>query len=257
MSFTALVLAGSRGEHDTLAAYAGTTDKALIEIDGRSMLARAAEALTQAGASRIVASVSSDAVAVHARSLGIEVLKAASGPSRSTSEALAALGAPLLVTTADHALLQPDWVTRFLNDIPAEADVAVLLAERGTIEREIPKTRRTYLRFADGDWSGCNLFYLATPQAARAIALWERVEADRKRPWRIVWRLGPKLLARYLTRRLTLGDAVSALGRRVGIRAAAVVSPFGLAAVDVDNPDDLELVSELLEARAYLCRSAE
>lgn len=254
MSFTALVLAGSRGTPDPLAMLVGTTDKSLIEIEGLSMLARVVDALREAGADRIVASVSSNAVATHARSLGIETLPAASGPSRSAGEALAVLGAPLLVTVADHALLQPGWVTRFLADVPSDADVAMLLAERAIIERDVPATRRTYLRFADGDWSGCNLFHLAGPQAESAIALWQQVEADRKRPWRIVRRLGPGFLARYLMRRLTLGDAITALGRRAGLRAAAVISPFGLAAVDVDKPADLALVKELLASRPDLRR---
>ena len=43
---------------------------------------------------------------------------------------------------------------------------------------------------ADGDFSGCNLFLLATTRAEAAIATWQAVEADRKRPWRIAARLG-------------------------------------------------------------------
>ncbi len=45
-------------------------------------------------------------------------------------------------------------------------------------------------------------FALIGPFAA--IGLWMSVEQDRKRPWRIVRRLGPGLLLRYLAGRLTL-----------------------------------------------------
>ncbi|MBW4331297.1 nucleotidyltransferase family protein [Stakelama sp. CBK3Z-3] len=249
MSFTALVLAGSRGGEDPLARHAGVSDKALIEFDGATMLARVVAALREAGAGRIAVSVSSDAVADHASALGVEVLSAAPGPSESVGRAFAELGAPLLVTTADHALLRPEWVSRFLSDVPADADVAALLAERATIEAEVPETKRTYLRFADGQWSGCNLFYLANERAANAIALWRGVEADRKRPWRIVRRLGAGLLMRYLLGRLTLADALAALGRSASVRAAAVASPYGLAAVDVDKPADIALVRELIRNR--------
>ncbi len=246
MSFNALVLAGSRGTADPVAVHAGVSDKALIEIDGRTMLARVADALGAAGAARIIASVSSDAVADHARSIGIEVRRAAPGPSRSVAEALDAIGTPLLVTTADHALLRPEWVTNFLADAPADADVAVLLARRETIDADVPGTTRTYLRFADGDWSGCNLFHFASPRAVAATRLWQQVEADRKRPWRIVRRLGPGLLLRYLIRRLTLGEAVAHLGRVAGIEAAIVAARAGAAAVDVDKPADLALVRRLI-----------
>ncbi|HEU4959732.1 MAG TPA: NTP transferase domain-containing protein [Sphingomonas sp.] len=246
MSFNALVLAGSRGGADPVAAYAGLADKALIEIAGATMLARVVAALREAGAGRIAVSASSPAVADHAAALGAEPLAAAPGPSRSAGEGLALLGAPLLLTTADHALLRADWVRAFLDDVPRDADVAALLARRDLIEDAAPDTRRTYLRFADGDWSGCNLFHFATPAAARAIALWQAVEADRKRPWRIVRRLGPAMLLAYLARRLTLADAVARLGERAGISAAIVPARDGRAAIDVDKPADLDLARRLL-----------
>lgn len=249
MSFTALILAGSRGGKDPLALHAGVSDKALIEIGGATMLSRVVGALRDAGAQRIFVSVSSEAVRHHAEALGTLPLSAADGPSASTREGLARAGAPLLLTTADHALLRSEWVRDFIERVP-DADVTALLAERSVVERDAPATRRTWLRFADGDWSGCNLFWLATPAADAALALWSAVERDRKRPWRIVRRLGPGLLLRYLLGRLTLAEAVAALGRRAAVRARIVASPYGLAAVDVDKPADLDLVRGMVDARA-------
>ena len=246
MTFNALILAGSRGGSDPLADYAGVADKAMIEIGGRTMLARVAAAVRAAGAERIVVMASSKGVRAEAQALGLETLDAAAGPSASTGRGFDLLGPPLLVTTADHALLEPEWITRFIADVPPRADVAVLLARRDLIERAVPETKRTYLRFADGAWSGCNLFYLATPQASAAIALWQSVEADRKRPWRIVRKLGPSLLLRYLIGRLTLAEGMARIGTLAGVQAAMVPSPFGLAAIDVDKPDDLDLVRRLI-----------
>lgn len=242
MIASALVLAGSRGGDDPVAAYAGVADKALIDIAGRTMLARVVEALAAAGVARIAVSANGDAVQAEAARAGAVPLAAAAGPSASTALALDALGAPLLVTTGDHGLLRPAWVTDFVARVPAGADVAVLLARREAIERAAPGSRRTYLRFADGHWSGCNLFLLATPRAAAMIRLWQQVERDRKRPWRIVRRLGPGLLLRYLVGRLTLAQAVAHLGRRAGVVAAIVEASDGLAAVDVDKPADLDFV---------------
>lgn len=248
MTFDALVLAGSRGGVDPVARYAGVEEKALIVIEGRTMLSRVVTALRMAGARRIVASVSSPAVVAHAEALGIEVMQASAGPSASVADAFRRMGAPLLVTTADHALLQPDWVRHFVRDVPPSSDIAGLLARRETIENAVPDTRRTYLRFADGDWSGCNLFYLAKPKAMNAVAFWQTVEQDRKRPWRIAMRLGPGLLMRYLSGRLASADAVARIGTVAGCRARLIECPYGLAAVDVDKPGDLDLVRGLLRA---------
>lgn len=245
MTHAALVLAGSRGGTDPVAAYAGVTDKALIEIGGVTMLARVVAALRGAGMTRIMVSTASEAVRRHAVELGVEPVAAGAGPSASAALAFAQVGAPLLVTTGDHALLRAEWVAAFLRDMPADADVAALLARRAAIERDAPATRRTYLHFADGDWSGCNLFLLATPAAAAALDLWQRVERDRKRPWRIVLRLGIGLLAKYALGRLTLAEAVARIGSRAGARAYVVESANGLAAIDVDKPADLDLVRGL------------
>ncbi|HEX8484034.1 nucleotidyltransferase family protein [Sphingomonas sp.] len=244
--FDAIVLAGSRGGADPLAEYAGVADKALIQIGGHTMLARVVSALREAGARRILVVHSSDAVRDSALTLGAEILAGASGPSESAARALDLLGAPVLLTTADHALLRPEWITAFLAAVPPDADVAALLASRAVIEAAVPETKRTYLRFADGAWSGCNLFWLATPRAGEAIGLWREVEGDRKRPWRIVRRLGPRLLLRYLAGRLPLSAALAHIGALAGVRAAMVASDFGLAAVDVDKPADLDLVRRLL-----------
>jgi GTP:adenosylcobinamide-phosphate guanylyltransferase len=243
--FGALILAGSRGSIDPVAAYAGVSHKALIVLDGQTLLARVAKALTDAGATRIAVSVSDDAVRAEAAALGLTVLTAARGPSLSVREGIEVLGAPLLVTTADHALLQPEWITRFLADVPPQADVAALLARQDVVESAAPGTRRTYLRFADGAWSGCNLFHFTSGRSVAALDLWAQVEADRKRPWRIVRKLGIGTLLRYMSGRLTLVAAIAHLGRLAGLNAAAVSTPFGLAAVDVDKPADLDLVRTL------------
>ena len=246
MTFDALVLAGSRGGVDPVAVAAGVSDKALAEVGGATMLSRVVVALREARARRVVVAASSAAVADHAAALGAEVMAAAGGPSESAARGLAEVGAPLLVTTADHALLRPEWITAFLHAVPGGADMAVLLAERQAIECDAPPSRRTYLRFADGHWSGCNLFLLATPRAAVALDLWRQVEADRKSPWRIVGRIGPGLLLRYLLGRLTLAAALERLGAKAGVKAVAVPSASGLAAVDVDTAADLELVRRLV-----------
>jgi len=249
MSFAALILAGSRGGVDPFAAAEGVSHKALIAVDGRPMLARVADALRVAGADRIAVSANDPHVAALASDLGLEVLPAADGPSRSVADALAVLGTPTLVTTSDHALLEAAWVTEFVRDVPADADVAVLLAERARIAAAMPGSKRTYLRFADGAWSGCNLFYLATHGAARAIDLWKSVEADRKRPWRIVRRFGVGTLLRYVAGRLTLAEAVARLGRTAGVAAAVVPAADGLAAVDVDKAEDLADVRAIIASR--------
>lgn len=247
--FNALVLAGSRGGVDPVAAYGGARHKALIPLGGETLLARVVGALRGAGATRVAVVSSHPDVRAEAARLGTEAIDEADGPSLSAAAGAEHLGTPLLLTTADHALLDAAWVQRFLADVPDDADVAALVAARRTVEAAAPGTNRTWLKLADGHWSGCNLFWLANPNALAVIALWRRVEAERKRPWRMAGILGPGMLLRYLFGRLALTDAARRLGRLAGVRAAVVETPYGLASVDVDKPTDLDLVRRIVEGR--------
>lgn len=244
--FKALILAGSRGDGDPVADYAGVPHKALIELEEQTLLARVVAAVRAAGASEIAVISSHPAVRAEIERLGVQALHEAEGPSLSVQAAALSMGTPLLVTTADHALLQPEWIRRFVAETPGDADVSVLVARRAAVEAAAPGTRRTWMKLADGHWSGCNLFWLANDRALAIVDLWRRVEAERKRPWRMAWMLGPRMLLRFVTRRLSLRGAAARLGDLAGVRAAIVDTPYGLAAVDVDKPADLDLVRQLV-----------
>jgi CTP:molybdopterin cytidylyltransferase MocA len=242
----AVILAGSRpGAPDPVAAAEGVAHKVLALVDGRTLLERVVAALGAAGVGEIAVSANNPAVEAEARRLGVTLLPTARGPSESVGLAFARYGAPLLVTTGDHPLLEASWVRELVEGTSGRADVAVMLAERARVEAAAPETRRTWLTFADGQWSGCNLFLLATPAAERAIALWKQVEADRKRPWRIARRLGFGTLWSYWRGKLTLAEALARLGGTLGVRAALVAAADGRAAIDVDKPEDLALVRRI------------
>lgn len=224
--------------------------KALIELDGETLLQRVVSAVRRAGASRVLVSCSLPAVADAARALSCEVLPARGGPSASVAAAFDLAGPALLVTTADHAFLDAAWVSELVKGCGTEADIALMLAERAKVEAAMPGSRRTYLRFADGAWSGCNLFYLRTGDARRAVELWQSIERDRKRPWKIAMRLGLRTLFSYVRGKLPLQSALDRLGAMIGITVALVPASDGLAAVDIDKPQDLDDARALLERQA-------
>ena len=246
MTPSAVVLAGSRpGAPDPVADREGVPHKVLAKLAGKTLLEHVVAALADAGIGSIAVSANHPAVEAEARRLGVALLPTARGPSESVALAFERFGAPLLVTTGDNPLLQSRWVEAFVARTPPDADVAVMLARRDRVEAAAPDTRRTWLSFADGQWSGCNLFLLASPAAERAIGTWKQVEANRKRPWRIARRLGMDTLWSYWRGKLTLAEAIERLGQTLGVSAALVPASDGRAAIDVDKPDDLALVRSL------------
>lgn len=254
---TALVLAGSRGPDDPMAQAFSVPHKALIAIDGTPMLLRVIEALgATPEIARIVVIIEAPelvrtlpGLAEAANGKPVETFPAAGSPSRSVVAALARYPVPLLITTADHALLQPAWIRHFLAQVPPGADAALGLARAEVVLAEMPDTRRTWLRFREAAYSGCNLFFFATPKARALGELWQHVEALRKQPVRMLRLLGPGYALRYLLGWLKLSAALRRLGQLAdGASAAVVEMPFARAAVDVDKPADKELVERLLTA---------
>jgi GTP:adenosylcobinamide-phosphate guanylyltransferase len=248
---TVLILAGSRpGASDPVAEAEGVPHKVLAVVEGKTLIERVIAAARAFGAPEIAVSANHPAVEAEARRLGATLLPTASGPSESVAAAFVRYGAPLLVTTADHALIDPAWLRALVDGTPAEADVSLMLAERGLVEAAAPGTSRTWLKLADGHWSGCNLFLMATPAAGRAATAWREVEAERKRPWRLAQRLGFGTVLDYALGRLSMEMAISRLGRRIGVDAVLVPAPDGRAAIDVDKPEDLALVRRLAPSAA-------
>jgi GTP:adenosylcobinamide-phosphate guanylyltransferase len=244
----ALILAGERPGGDPLARAEGARHKATIEIEGRTMLDRVAAALLASPrVGRIAVAAAAPLPLLDPNRMGM--FPAAATPSLTVRDAIASLGTPLLVTTADHPLLRPEWIAHFLDNLPAGADAAAALARAETVTAAEPTTERTFLRLRGGSWSGCNLFFFARPDAARIVEFWRRVEAHRKRPLAMARLIGPAALLGYLARRLTLDGAIRQLERRAGLRLGAVEMPFGEAAIDVDDEGDLALARRIIRRR--------
>jgi GTP:adenosylcobinamide-phosphate guanylyltransferase len=250
---TAIVLAGSRqGAADPMAMAAGVSHKALLPVGGVPMLERVLGALRQTpGIGRIVVLIEAPEQSLAGFPLGEDVMlrPAAGSPSRSVALALAEFGTPLLVTTADHALLTPAMIAHFMAAVPLGTDVAAALASAETVLAAWPGTHRTWLRFRGGRFTGCNLFWMGTARAAGVVAFWQKVEQQRKKPAAMVALLGPLVLLRFALGLLSLDAALAILGRRTGAKLAAVDMPFAEAAVDVDKPADLEVAEAALALR--------
>lgn len=256
--WTALLLAGQRPGVDPLAASFGATWKALVDVDGVPMLARVARTLLDSPAVARVVILAQEprALTAHPGTAWLadepRVAFAVSGSGIATSVAAVAGAAaapwPVLVTTADHALLTPAMVAAFVAGA-GDADVAFGVVERRVLHAAYPGNRRTWLKFRGGAWSGANLFVLRDARAGAALDLWAGVERDRKSGWRLIAKLGPELLVGAALRLLSLDGAVTRLGRRLGLEARAVALPQAEACIDVDKPDDHRLAEAILRAR--------
>ncbi|AOX20108.1 nucleotidyltransferase family protein [Kozakia baliensis] len=247
MTLPALVLAGSRdGAQDPLARLGGVAHKALLPIVGTPMILRVLNTLRATPGLGPMAVSIENPDAIRPLIGDAMILPTAKGPSGSVAIALERLGAPLLVTTADHPLLRTEWIAQFLMEAEGKCDLAVAVANRTVIERDVPGTKRTYIRLRDLQFSGCNLFWLGTIKARRVVELWQKLERDRKKPWRMAATLGWGILLRAVTGRLTRDALYRRIEKLTGAKVLLIELSDGRAAVDVDKPSDLALVEKIL-----------
>jgi hypothetical protein len=156
---------------------------------------------------------------------------------------------PVLVTTADHALLDAQMIEEF-TDRSAGADLAIGVVERRRLMTRFPQSKRTWLHFRGGSYSGANLFAFGSPRVLPAVNKWRSVEQDRKKGWRVLAAIGPALVLGAVLRVRTLDQSVAAVGRKLGLTIRAVQMSNPAAAIDVDKPEDHALVESIIAGRA-------
>ena len=254
MKYNAIVLAGSRPGPDPFAHQFGTDLKALIAVGGEPMVRRPVRALLGSRNIEQVVVLSqapdrmADVIPKDPRVIFRE--------SRETiAETMLGICSdpgtrwPLLVTTADHALLDVRTIDEFCSGAEG-ADLALGVVELGVLLHRFPNAARTWLKFRGGAFTGANLFALGSPKVAPAVELWRSVEQDRKKGWRLIGLLGPVTLVGAALRLLSIDAVLTRLGRKLGLKVRAVRLSNPIAGVDVDKPADHTLVEAILAGRA-------
>lgn len=252
--WTVLLLAGSRPGGDPLTRSLQVDLKPLLPIAGEPMLLRPVRALLAVeavGTIRVLTQQVEQLREVLPDDPRL-VVEPSDDTIAATLQRLCADPAtlyPLLVTTADHALLTPQMVEEFIAG-SATCDVAIGVVSRSNMLTRFPNAQRTWLRFGRERYSGANLFALRTPKARIGIERWRAIEQDRKKGWRVLLQMGLPLFLGAVLRVRDLHQSARGLSRSLGITIKGVVLSDPTAAIDVDKAADYTLVNEILAGRA-------
>ncbi len=265
-NYAALVLAADRTTNDPIAIKTQAPCKAFAPINGKPMIIRVLDSLA---ASDMIQSITlcgpPQALLPKCPELNERILHQQiawianeNSPSLSAAKGLAQLDSesPVLLTTADHAMLTPEIVEYFLNSAnDNEYDAIVGAIDYEIIRAAFPESKRTVIRLRDGKYCGCNLFAFK-PSGRLLVSYWQKVEAQRKHPWKLVSQtIGWQAVFKYLFGFLTLNQALAHIEKQIGIRVKIVSLPFPEAGVDVDTVDDLMLVETLLKKNHQLTKN--
>lgn len=253
MKYTAVVLAGSRPGRDAFAELYGAEIKALIPVAGEPMIRRPVRALLASESiSDVIVLAQDPELIADALLQDPRIILRRSDTTIASTMLQLCLDRqtewPLLVTTADHVLLDSATVEEFC--LAASNDISIGVVERRALLERFPGAKRTWLKFRGGAYTGANLFALQSPKVAGAVELWRSVESERKKGWRVVSLLGPFVLIGTMLRLLSIDGALAHLGRKLGLTVTAVRLSNPVAGIDVDKAADHELAEAVIEGRA-------
>lgn len=249
-SVDALVLAGAPN-NGRLGECSAASNEALIEVGSRTLLEYVIDALR--GSSRIgrIVVIGPEKLIRERIGDGSADLIVESGVSL-MDNILIGLDAmegqeQVLIVTSDIPLLTPAAVDDFLDRCSQrEAEVYYSVIRREVVEERYPGSKRTYVRLADGSFTGGNIALVSLDVIKRCRDTVERAIQMRKSPWQLGRLLGIRCMIKFLLRTLTIEDIEARVERVFHFKGLAIMTPYPEVGVDVDKPEDLALVRELL-----------
>jgi GTP:adenosylcobinamide-phosphate guanylyltransferase len=254
--FTAIILAAQRaGVVDPLAAEHDVSHKCVVPIAGRALIAHVVAALQATPGLQRLRIVVEPAAVPAIRALlpagGVEPEFVPSADNLADSVHAGAHGTdgPLVVTTADNVLLTPGAVQAMVQAIRDGADTVFAMANKASVMAAHPEGQRRFYRFADDEYSNCNLYAFSGAQALQAAESFRGGGQFAKKKSRLIRAVGLVNVILMALGRLTLRGAANRLSRRFRVCIVAVVLADGAHAIDVDNQRTYRVAEALLKAR--------
>ena len=156
--------------------------------------------------------------------------------------------------SAVHAMVLPgdvpaitsqmiDWRIQSAEGSTADFDFTAI--RRDVMEARYPESKRSYTKLKDVEVCGGDAHVLRLSLMADTD-LWDRLIDSRKSIFKQAALIGIDTLFLLLTRSITLKGAAKIVGKRLGIVAAATISPYAEMGMDADKPFQLEILREEL-----------
>lgn len=259
-TIAALILAGGEIKPEMAEVSGGVTNRALIDLNGRTMLdyvyAAVRDGLAQAGETgRILIAgqvpTPPGAVAVKGGETLVDTLL-------SGVEALAPTETRLLVVTADVPFLTPESVSDFVRRASElNADFVFPIVEAQACRARFPEMKRTTLKLAEGEFTGGNITLLSPSFLRLNETLLRQAWSRRKSVTGLAALLGVGLIARLIASRavpslLTISHAEAGVTRALGgAKARALQTPYAEIGSDVDKAQDVEIARKMLTQTGF------
>jgi len=141
-----------------------------------------------------------------------------------------------------------DWEIE--TTLQTEVDLCYNVVKREIMEAHYPSARRTYTRLKGMQVCGGDMNVVRTSVALMNPEIWEKLIASRKNPLKQAAIIGFDTLILAFLGIISLDQALKKATARLHMTGRAVICPYAEIAMDVDKPNQLELMRADLVGRA-------
>ncbi len=246
----AIVIAGGiPSPEDPLYSYVKGDAKALVDIAGKPMVQWVLDAL---GDSKRVGSVIIVGLSPKNELTSKKPLHFLPNQGRMLANIVAGINKSLelnkkskyvLIVSSDIPALKAhmvDWLVD--TSMQTKDDLYYGVCPRDVMEKRYPSSKRTFTPLKDMEVCGSDINICHVSMATDHLELWESILGARKSPLMQASKIGLGILFALATRQLTLDQAVGRISERVGIKGRAIIWPYAEPCMDVDKPNQLELM---------------
>jgi len=151
----------------------------------------------------------------------------------------------VLIVSSDIPTLKPEMVDWLVETcMQTQDDIYYGVCKRDVMEARFPNSKRTYTKLKDMEVCGADINISHVRMATEHLDMWESLIGTRKSPLRQAGIIGFGTLFRVLTRSIPLEELVETVCERIGIQGRVIQWPYAEACMDVDKPNQLELLRE-------------
>ncbi|MCA9897877.1 MAG: NTP transferase domain-containing protein [Ardenticatenaceae bacterium] len=254
-----VVLAGGLPEPgDPLYELTQGKSKALLDMNGRTMLERVVDALQDSH------SIGEIVVVGLSEDLGMTFHKPVYHTSDYGSLFKNALGGIakmrelhpetdlMLICSADIPTITPQIVDEFIElCAPYDKGMVYNFVDKETLEARFPHSNRTYVKLKDGLIAGGDMTLIQADLSDTNRDIWLALTNARKHAWQLARVVGFRFMIKLLLRQLRLKDIEDAAFRITGRPCRVLLNPHAEIAMDADKPEQVALLRADLSKNSH------
>lgn len=241
---------------DAIYGYSQGRPKALIDMNGRTMLERVIDALQSA------CSIEDIVVVGPGNDMGMQFQRPVNHVSDQGSLVANALAGinwlrqqkpdtkVVFLCSADVPTITGDIVDRFIDLCrPFDKAIYYCFATQETVETRFPQSNRTFVKLKGVNVAGGDVAIVQADLADSHEELWQAMTNARKHAWKLARIVGLRMLLKFLLRRVSIADIEATAERLINRPGKVILSPDAELAMDADKPHQVELLRADLRRR--------